>query len=111
MITSTSTLFKEVYGLTELQIGLTYIGNGTGCLVGSMAIGRVMDHDFVKLKKTLPPDTPLVDFPLERARFRHMPALFIVFLAALLGFGWSVDARAHLAAPVIMTFLIGVCGT
>lgn len=111
VLTAASSLFKSRYDLNEIEIGLTYLANGGGCLVGSFAIGRVLDYDFRRLKKTMPPDTPIHLFPLEHARLRWTPLLFTLFILANIGFGWSIEANAHIAVPIICEFFIGACGT
>lgn len=111
VLTATSSLFKSKYGLSEVLIGCTYLGNGAGCLIGSMAIGRILDYDYQQFKKTLPADTPLVDFPLEKARFKRLPWIFLVFAASSIGFGWAVNAGTNLAAPIACTFFVGLGST
>jgi hypothetical protein len=111
VLTAASSRFESRYGLNEIEIGLTYLANGGGCLVGSFAIGRVLDYDFRRLKQTMPLDTPIHLFPLERARLRWTPLLFTIFILANIGFGWSIESGAHISVPIICEFFIGACGT
>jgi hypothetical protein len=63
-----STLFETSYGLTTTQIGLTYIANGAGCIIGTITTGRIMDADYARAKRSY--TGPSEDFPLEKARLR-----------------------------------------
>lgn len=44
-ITAMSSLFKTRYGLSETQIGLTFIANGVGSMVGTLITGNILDMD------------------------------------------------------------------
>jgi MFS family permease len=75
--TSVPTLFSEIYDLNDLQIGLTYLANGFGSVVGSVVQGKLLDRDFriLAIKHGMDPAqvkggklTP--EFPLEYARLR-----------------------------------------
>ncbi|KAJ5826381.1 hypothetical protein N7474_003519 [Penicillium riverlandense] len=121
MVTSsTSALFESVYGLNSLEVGLTFLGNGFGCMSGSYTIGYLMDYNH-KLtereyceRRNLPLDTPIntkthPDFPIEIARMRNtwwITALFIVCTAA---YGFSLETSV--AVPVILQYLIAYCAT
>ncbi|OOO03993.1 major facilitator superfamily MFS_1 [Aspergillus oryzae] len=46
MVTSSTTdLFQDVYHLTSLEVGLTFLGNGFGCISGSYLVGYLMDYN------------------------------------------------------------------
>ena len=49
-ITAMSTLFKNSYGLGETQIGLTFIANGVGSMLGTLVSGKILDADFRRVK-------------------------------------------------------------
>lgn len=49
-ITAMSSLFKSRYGLSELQIGLTFIANGVGSMVGTLVTGKILDADYRRVK-------------------------------------------------------------
>jgi multidrug resistance protein len=44
-ITAMSSLFKENYSLSETQIGLTFIANGIGSMIGTLVTGKILDID------------------------------------------------------------------
>ncbi|KGQ10243.1 Quinidine resistance protein 3 [Beauveria bassiana D1-5] len=52
-ITAMSSLFKDRYGLSEMQIGLTFIANGVGCILGTLVNGRILDADYSRVKAQL----------------------------------------------------------
>jgi predicted MFS family arabinose efflux permease len=75
--TSVPAIFAEIYGLDDMQIGLTYLANGFGCVFGSVIQGKLLDRDFriIAIKHGMDPSkvkggklTP--EFPLEYARLR-----------------------------------------
>jgi MFS family permease len=49
MVTSrTTALFQTHFGLDNLEVGLTFLPNGAGCIAGSYVTGYLMDHDYKK---------------------------------------------------------------
>ncbi|GLI79722.1 nuclear aminoacylation-dependent tRNA export pathway component [Penicillium ochrochloron] len=121
MVTSsTSDLFESNYGLNTLEVGLTFLGNGFGCMSGSYTIGYLMDFNHKRtereycIKHNLPLDTRITtkthpDFPIEYARMRNtwwITALFIVCTAV-----YGVSLQTHLAVPVILQYILAYCAT
>ncbi|KAI0483283.1 MFS general substrate transporter [Xylariaceae sp. FL0804] len=49
-VTAMSTLFRDRYGLSETQIGLTFIANGAGAMVGTFVSGRILDRDYRRVR-------------------------------------------------------------
>ncbi|GLI77574.1 hypothetical protein PoHVEF18_005865 [Penicillium ochrochloron] len=121
-ITAMSSLFKTRYGLTEIQIGLTFIANGVGSMVGTLITSKALDFDYRKVKASfeLQPSsrdgesgdhTPASqeDFPLEKARLRLVPVFSGLQCLSILLFGWTIQYpnRVHIAVPIISTFITG----
>lgn len=126
-ITAMSSLFASRYGLSETHIGLTFIANGVGSIVGTLVTGTLLDADYRRVKaaheasrSTDPDDAPKGDddgggggggdgFPLEQARLRLVPLLSALQCASVLLFGWTVQyaQRVHVAVPVVATFVTG----
>ncbi|OQE40297.1 hypothetical protein PENCOP_c006G01105 [Penicillium coprophilum] len=121
MVTSsTSALFEEKYGLNSLEVGLTFLGNGFGCMTGSYTIGYLMDFNHKRTEReycqqhNLPSETRInskshPDFPIEYARMRNtwwITAIFIVCVAV-----YGVSLRTHLAVPIILQFIIAYGST
>jgi MFS family permease len=121
MVTSsTSDLFEQEYGLNSMEVGLTFLGNGFGCMTGSYTIGYLMDYNHKRTEReycqqhNLPIDTRInskthPDFPIEYARMRNtwwITAIFIVSVAV-----YGVSLRTHLALPIILQFIIAYGST
>ncbi|KAJ5576066.1 hypothetical protein N7535_002992 [Penicillium sp. DV-2018c] len=121
MVTSsTSALFEDKYGLDSMEVGLTFLGNGFGCMTGSYTIGYLMDYNHKLTEReycqqhNLPVDTRInlkshPDFPIEYARMRNtwwITALFVVCVAV-----YGVSVQTHLAVPIILQFIIAYGST
>jgi MFS family permease len=121
MVTSsTSALFEKQYGLNSMEVGLTFLGNGVGCMTGSYTIGYLMDFNHKRTEReycqqhNLPIDTRInlkshPDFPIEYARMRNtwwITAIFIVCVSV-----YGVSLRTHLAVPIILQFIIAYGST
>ncbi|KAJ0109387.1 Quinidine resistance protein 1 [Diaporthe amygdali] len=126
-ITALSSLFTERYGLDETQVGLTFIANGIGSMIGTLITGRILDMNYRRVKAShksrshqadaemgvgqgQPLDAfPQEEAPLEAARLRLVPVFAIVQCVSILGYGWSVHyaPRVHIAVPIITTFITG----
>ncbi|KAH8820140.1 MFS multidrug transporter [Xylogone sp. PMI_703] len=104
-----STIFKDTYGLGELQIGLTFIGNGVGCIIGTLTTGKLLDYEYRKVKEGF--NGSADDFPLERARLRTLWLWSALEIIACLVFGWTVRYHVHISVPVICTFIVGWSAT
>lgn len=135
-ITAMSSLFETRYALTETQIGLTFIANGAGSMIGTLITGRILDADYRAVKTAHdqsihhrrhgsslqsdhePPSSPNNNdaddgntpaFPLERARLRLLPLFALIQCASLLVFGWTINfaPRVPIAVPIVATFVTG----
>jgi multidrug resistance protein len=124
-ITAMSTLFKDSYGLSETAIGLTFIANGAGSMIGTLVTGKILDIDYRHILKKheaqtarsssgaapgIPHCTAIIDdFPLEKARLRLVPIFSVLQCISILLFGWTVQYhnRVHIAVPIISTFVTG----
>ncbi|KAI2635974.1 MFS general substrate transporter [Xylaria nigripes] len=123
-ITAVSVLFQERYNLDVTQIGLSFIANGAGSIIGTLITGRLLDIDYVRVKakhesalaqRVSQPGSESsqqtrldnVDFPLEKARLRLLPLLALLQCASVITFGWTIDFRVHIAVPIVTTFVTG----
>ncbi|KFY38623.1 hypothetical protein V494_04287 [Pseudogymnoascus sp. VKM F-4513 (FW-928)] len=110
---SLSPLFIQIYGLTEFQAGLIYLPFGFGAALGSWLAGKVMDRDYrivaaqhgITVDKVRGDD--LTKFPIEKARFRSVWWTIGISGASVVGYGWAVERKASLAAPLILQFIAG----
>jgi len=136
-ITAMADLFLSRYGLSETKVGLTFIANGVGSIIGTLVTGKILDANYRRIKfkhessKSQPspveaeearneqqqaPPGPQqqqrennADFPLEKARLRLIPVLALLQCASVLTFGWTINYsdRVHIAVPIITTFITG----
>lgn len=129
MVTSSTTtaLLKGYPFLTEWEIGLCFLPNGIGCILGSLCTGWLLDRSFKAVEiryreeRGLGPDervTDRLDFPFVRARLRMMPYFSAALIVSLALYGPSFefnDLRRHhgenLIAPLGLQFLIAFSAT
>ncbi|KAK7182545.1 major facilitator superfamily transporter [Paraphaeosphaeria sporulosa] len=121
---STTSLFKQAFRLNELLLGLAFLPNGFGTIVGSTIIGNLMNKSYVetelKYKEThnLPADYKLTkmaipaDFPIEHARLRHTKWITVIFVLSTCLYGFSlsfprlVSRPGWITVPLTLQFLI-----
>lgn len=100
MVTSSTTtvLIKEFPSLTQIELGLCFLPNGFGCVMGSILTGKLMDYNFKVVEKHykhehgIPTDVKIKGdrcFPYERARLSPMPYLSALFIFATALYGAS----------------------
>ncbi|KAF3217601.1 hypothetical protein TWF106_007907 [Orbilia oligospora] len=118
-ITAMSSLFEAKYGLSEMEIGLTFIANGVGSMVGTLVTGKILDIDYRRVKTRHESSAPMdseqannsqeSDFPLEKARLRLVPIFSGLQCISILLFGWTIHYphKVHIAVPIISTFITG----
>lgn len=125
-ITAMSSLFKSRYGLSEVHIGLTFIANGVGSMVGTLITGKILDVDYRRVKASFESrssDTGVeagtessnltVDrdesFPIEKARLRLVPVFSLLQCLSIILFGWTIQYphHVHIAVPIVSTFITG----
>jgi hypothetical protein len=114
---SISSLFADVYPfLNQTDVGLCFLAIGGGMMFGSMITGKLLDRDYAtmqrKIAKTLEVDTERKvhtdsvtkdeNFPLEKVRLRTLPIYFVLYTAAVVGYGWSLETKTSLAVPLIL---------
>ncbi|KAE9375984.1 MFS general substrate transporter [Stipitochalara longipes BDJ] len=104
-----STLFSTTYGLSEIQIGLTYLANGVACVAGTLTTGKFLDYDYQRFKKSY--EGPAETFPLDRVRLRTIWLWGGMQIASSLAFGWTMERHVHVSVPIICTFFLGWAAT
>lgn len=114
---SIPSIFKDTYHFNELQIGLSYLTGGFGTVSGGYLNGKLMDRNYKATARSIGHTIDKVsgddlnDFPIERARARGSYYLLAIYIAALAGYGWSVQARAHEAVPLILQYVLAALCT
>lgn len=120
-ITAMSSLFSSRYHLSTTHIGLTFLANGVGSIIGTLTTGALLDADYRRVQtawaaaaesntNTTTAESQTDNFfPLEKARLRTLPVLALVQSASILAFAWSIafPTRVHIAVPIASTFVTG----
>ncbi|KKY17196.1 putative mfs multidrug [Phaeomoniella chlamydospora] len=125
-ITAMSTLFKDRYGLSETEVGLTFIANGAGSMIGTLVTGKILDISYRRAKAKYATQStqtgletghdisrttgkPDDHFPLEKARLRLVPCFSLLQCMSITVFGWTIQYphRVHIAVPIVSTFFTG----
>jgi hypothetical protein len=103
-ITATiSSAFARIYPyLSETVIGLCYLPTGAGMIIGSTMTGKMLDWEYARIKKAAGEK-----FTIEYARLRIMPFYLILFIVCVIGWGWAIQAQAHMAVPLILGVILG----
>ena len=111
---SLPSLFAEIYGFNDLQIGLSFIPFGVGCSIGSLLFGYLMDMNYRRIAKNagfsidLKRGDDMRHFPIEKARIQVFIIPLYVGTASVFCWGWVLEHNAPLAAPMILSFIIGL---
>jgi MFS family permease len=108
-------LFSKIYGFNDFQIGLSFLPFGIGCLFAPLINGRLMDWNYARIaaKHGFKVDKKRGDiltgaFPIERARFEVAAPMIALGAAAVLAYGWAMQAEAPLAVPLVLQFIMGI---
>jgi multidrug resistance protein len=103
-ITATiSTAFAKVYpDLSETVLGLCYLPTGAGMIIGSTMTGKMLDWEYTRIKARSGES-----FTIEYARLRIMPFYLGLFIVCVIAWGWSIQARAHMAVPLVLGVFLG----
>ncbi|KAI9171116.1 MFS transporter R5 [Paramyrothecium foliicola] len=112
-----STLFKEIYGYNDLQIGLCYLPYGFGAFVAVVGQGYILDWNYRRIAKKLGMTVSrrrgddLSKYPIESARIQPLYPALVVGAGALVGYGWCLQFETSVAAPLVFVFMIGMLVT
>lgn len=109
VVTVLSTVFQATYNMSDFQVGLVYLANGVGCMVGTLTTGKLLDLDHRRCQKRFAQfDSNL---PLEKVRLRMIYIYGPLQCVAVLVFSWVVDRHVHVSLPIICLFFIGWAAT
>lgn len=104
---SLSTQIIHLYSLNYLTAGLLYLPSGIGGMVAAYLNGRLFNYHYrVTARKYGLPVSKTSDnlarFPIERARLRSVSLFLILSAIATAGYGWTLQAKTSIAAPLVM---------
>jgi hypothetical protein len=103
LFTAMPTLFEGEYHFSRGSVGLSYLGIGTGSILGLVIAGATSDPLVRYLAKRNGGDVK----PEYRLPFMFIACLIIP--AGLFLFGWSAEKKTHWILPIIGTSFLG-CG-
>lgn len=107
-------IFESTYGFNALQVGLTYLPGGFGCIIGATFTGRFMDHNYKITAKEIGHEIDEVkgddikNLPVERARTRFSLQFLIIYTAAFVGYGWAAETATHFSVCLILQGVLGI---
>lgn len=99
------------YGFDTLHISLCFLASGFGTMAAVLIVGRLLDWNFRQhaaqagLEISLNRQQDLRAFPIELARLQVSLPLLVVSAVAFLAYGWSLQAGAPLAVPLVFLFI------
>lgn len=109
---SLSTLFIEIYGLSEWQAGLVYLPFALGGTASTLFSGHLLDTAYIKAraKRGLSTDRIKGDdldcFPIERARLNVMWIPMLVIAICTVAYGWILQHKQVCTSEVLQTRVI-----
>jgi MFS family permease len=111
-----STLTSQLharYGLSTLQIGLCYLPIGLGSLTSRWTMGILLDRNFKRqaarqgLAIVANRQQNIDAFDIEQARLQITLPFLALATASTVAYGWVMQYRTALAAPLVLLFFLG----
>lgn len=99
LITTIPLVFSGQYGFSEGAVGLSYLGLGTGLLIGNATFGRISDR-ILQAKPSNRETKPEYRLPLM------IPAAFLIPASFFL-YGWTAEYRVFWLVPIMAMSLMG----
>ncbi|GFF76401.1 citrate synthase [Aspergillus lentulus] len=109
--------FKEIYGLSDLGIGLSFIPAGLGSLLSATFNGLIVDWNYIRLRrKTGDPISKNQKqdhgvFPIERARLQIGLPMTTAAALSVAWYGALIESKPPLNMALTLVFLISFCVT
>ncbi|KAI0452281.1 major facilitator superfamily domain-containing protein [Xylaria acuta] len=111
---SLSRLFTQIYQVSGLVSGLTYIPFGVACAISAFGTAKILDVDYqctaagCGFGPEKGKNHDLDNFPIEEARLRSLKYSLLVCGLLIVGYGWLLQYRVNIAAPLVFQFFIGL---
>lgn len=112
-----STELAEIYKFNNLQIGLCFLPYGLGCCCAALLQGYILDRNYRRVARRIgftidyKRGDDLRHFPIEEARIVPVYPILGTGIAAVIAYGWVLQAGTHPAGLLVMLFLVGLCVT
>lgn len=113
--TSLSILFIDIYSLNQWQAGLIYLPFGIGGIVSTFFSGLLIDKAYrnARTARGLSTDKAVGDdldtFPVEKARLSVVWIPMLMTTCSVVAFGWVLHYQQHIAVPLCLQFIAGLC--
>ncbi|CAB5381456.1 unnamed protein product [Rhizophagus irregularis] len=91
--------FTDIYHVSASTVGLIFLAQGTGYMIGSVIGGKWSDYVLMKAKKR----NNGVGYPEMRLHSVWIGCFFIS--VSYICYGWFLEARLHIALPIIAMFI------
>lgn len=112
--TSMSEQMKELYNLTEIQLGLMYLPMAAGSVAAAFIVGPGINWNYRRHAKRLGVvlvkgrQEDLTNFPIERARIEVGMPLLLLAVCVVFAWGWALEAETSIAVPAVLLFFMGL---
>ncbi|KAK0205199.1 major facilitator superfamily domain-containing protein [Desarmillaria ectypa] len=104
--------------LNSANLGLCYLANGGGLILGAIINGRLLDFDYRRARdkflrtaqdKTINEHVlrNFDTFPLESVRLQWSLHFVIMYATCVIGWVWCVEKSVFLAGPLILQVVLG----
>ncbi|KAH8693353.1 major facilitator superfamily domain-containing protein [Phaeosphaeriaceae sp. PMI808] len=113
LATTLATEFQKVYGFSETNSGLIYLGLAIGMFIGTLFCRYTLDRIMRRTaqRELNAESTPPIVAEPVRLENRLLPAVpgMVILPAALLTYGWTLQKRSHWSVPAVAVALAGFC--
>ncbi|KAI1332310.1 MFS general substrate transporter [Xylariaceae sp. FL0255] len=112
-----STQFGPIYGFSGLKVGLSFVPQAAGSIASAFTTGKLANWNYRRhcRKLGIPYDRSrqqsMAGFPIEKARLEICVPFLTVYVGSLIGWGWALQYRVSVAAPIVLLFISGYCLT
>ncbi|KAI1267063.1 MFS general substrate transporter [Xylariaceae sp. FL1019] len=117
VVTCLSNEFAKNYGFDGLKIGLVFLPIGVGSIISAFTMGKLTNWNYRRhcKKQNIPYDRArqqnMDGFPIERARLEPGIPFLVLYVLTIIGWGWSLQYKAHLAVELVLLFFVGLAVT
>ncbi|KAL9033781.1 MAG: hypothetical protein Q9214_007346, partial [Letrouitia sp. 1 TL-2023] len=100
------------YSIDYLTAGLVYLPSGISGILAAYLTGKLLDYEYRRTAQkyglTVSKSTnEITNFPIEEARLHSVFYFITISTIATVGYGWTLQARTHIAAPIVMQSITG----
>lgn len=81
-------------------------------MMAAYVTGRLLDYEYRRIAQkhglTVSKSTnEITNFPIEEARLHSVFNFIFIIIIATLAYGWTLQAKTHTGAPIVMQFVTG----